>query len=334
MTSLIAIANEASRTVAEQRHHREQRELARRSRVDDRRTTRSAGPAAGAHCSTVPSVRHGVRRGSSGKVSKTIAKRKPHRGRSATPAGDDGADAMVTDSDSVLYSKARAQTSGTRVPTSKPSAPPVPIEPPAQWPSQKTPPGLAIVAFTASPAGPSTSPPRNSPPFLPVTPPADDPRPTHRKGTAVAPSSTPPLSAPRSRSTRPTSERPVRKDVRLGLGRKVMSAVYTPSQTLPLKQKPFKAPLVRPHPAKAAPETILQPHPAHRPAPTLLVTTARASLPKNAAPITPEDSQPRLLRSSADDEDEDMEETKEADSSYGELGIDPEAVEEAMKPHD
>ncbi|EPS97155.1 hypothetical protein FOMPIDRAFT_95971 [Fomitopsis schrenkii] len=154
------------------------------------------------------------------------------------------------------------------------------------WPSQATPPGLAMppppVAFASQP-------------HVQLTPPADDPPPRSCRGpapTAAAGPSQPLMPPPRPVQT-------VGKKKALGMRPNRKGGSPTCSQ-------PFKTPLLAKTAACAGGQTAA-------PVPPKLPTT-RVSTAKSAAPITPEDTPPRVkpCEGGGGDEDEEM---KDADSS-------------------
>ncbi|KZT64663.1 hypothetical protein DAEQUDRAFT_600341 [Daedalea quercina L-15889] len=247
----------------------------------------------------------------------------PQSSRTADAAGSGSVDMMDTDWDAPSSSNARTSADSS-------SSPVVITEteqlsshiPHGDCYSQVTPPGLAIAAATRAPNKPSPSPPS---PDMPFTPPADDPSPRQRTGSA-GPASTPPSMPYTSQPPHvPCQHHPMPKNRVLGMRptKKGVSSQFTPSQVLPTKQKPFKPPLVRVPPSKAPCE-------GHMQAQAPLIMSARASIErKNAGPITPDDTPPRATGCEEDDE------TKEADSSFMEFdSFDADALEEAMRPFD
>ncbi|KAH9914423.1 uncharacterized protein B0H18DRAFT_358464 [Fomitopsis serialis] len=240
--------------------------------------------------------------------------------QSASRTRDDSADAMDIDSDSFLYANKCGNSSSQVATTSTKPVNSRRTQDAGQ--SQATPPGLAIVASTPLPAEPSTSHRRHSP----ITPPADDPPPTHRKSSAAPPTVTPSFVARPGppRPAQPSNQSMQRFAAPLGMTsmRRGVSSQYQPSPTLPTRQRGFKTPSVQ---SKHPP---IQRSVTKAP----MVMTARASLPRDAAPITPDDTPPRPKDSA---EDEDMDEARDADSSFTEFeSFDADALEEAMKPYD
>ncbi|KII85441.1 hypothetical protein PLICRDRAFT_126260 [Plicaturopsis crispa FD-325 SS-3] len=185
------------------------------------------------------------------------------------------------------------------VPAQRHPVPPIHAPPSRSHPKPHSASNPHTIPAHASPF--SASPPPMHPPAVPEA------RPSQAQ---ARPSQAPPR--PSQAPPRPSQRPPV-----LGMRRVTPYSTFSTSQSLPSKQKGFKPPLARPPvnaPPKAAP-----PAPSPKRAPVTLPTPV--TTPKERVPVKRRDD-----RSSSP--------APEADSSYGEMSFDMDALEATMQQYD